>query len=176
MAGLEIEIKSYCEDREACIRRAVALGAVLSVKHGEWDRYFTHPCRDFGSTDEALRVRRSDGAFILTYKGPKLGGMSKTRIEEEAAVQDGDALEKILEHLGFRLFGEVRKERLLYRLGETELCFDRIEELGDFVELERRGTEREIVEKELFALAAELGLSRFETRSYLELLIERRRS
>lgn len=169
---MEIEIKSYCDDREACLHRAEALGAVSSGKHTEWDRYFAHPCRDFGTTDEALRVRRSGGAPILTYKGPKLGGMSKTRIEEEVTMQDGDALEKILEHLGFRLFGEVRKERQIYRLGETELCFDRIDQLGDFVELERKGTDRVTVERELFALAAELGLSRFETRSYLELLMK----
>jgi predicted adenylyl cyclase CyaB len=49
------------------------------------------------------------------------------------------------------------------------VCLDTVHELGTFVELEKLGDDKERIERELFDCASKLGLSRFETRSYLEL-------
>ncbi len=166
---LEIEIKAYCDDHDAVIEKALILGARRGKTSRERDLYLNHPARDFRTTDEALRLRQVNETVILTYKGPKVGTMSKTRREEEVAVESFEKTLTILKLLGFIPSGTVEKEREIYTLGGIEICIDRVMGLGNFVELELKGTDRERVEKELFFLAGELGLDRFETKSYLEL-------
>ncbi|MCP4135404.1 MAG: class IV adenylate cyclase [bacterium] len=166
---LEIEIKAYCDDLKQVADAVTGMGAARVVIREEEDVYFNHPARDFGTTDEALRIRSTGRSSILTYKGPKLGERSKTRLEEEVEVDNFLAMKRILEHLGFVESGSVAKVRDIYRLGDIDICVDRVEDVGTFIELEKKGTERESVEKELFELAAKLGLDRFERKSYLEL-------
>ncbi|HPV43369.1 MAG TPA: class IV adenylate cyclase [Spirochaetota bacterium] len=169
MDMLEIEIKAYCDDHYSVIEKAVILGARHGCTMREKDLYLNHPSRDFRKTDEALRLRQIGKDVILTYKGPKLGTGTKTRREVEVSAGDFEKTLEILKLLGFIPSGTVEKERDIYRLGDIEICIDRVEGVGNFVELELKGTDREHVEKELFSLAGELGLSRFETKSYLEL-------
>ena len=108
---------------------------------------------------------------VLTYKGPRLGGRSKTRVEQEADIADYAAVAIILSSLGFVESGRVAKVRKIYHLNDVELCLDRVEGLGLFIELEKKDTDREKVEAVLFNLAEQLGLTRFERRSYLELIL-----
>jgi len=65
------------------------------------DIYYNSPCRDFGKTDEALRLRNEGGQIFLTYKGKKLDAMSKTRKEVEVEVAGFDNMEDVLLSLGF---------------------------------------------------------------------------
>jgi adenylate cyclase, class 2 len=166
---LEIEIKSYCDNHAHLAARLEAMGARHAWTGKEQDLYLNHPARDFKKTDEALRLRQARGRVILTYKGPKLGTAAKTRREEEVTVEDFEQALLILKLLGFLEFGSVVKERAIYELGEMEICMDTVEGVGRFVEIEMKGTDRERIEGELFRLAGELGLDRFERRSYLEL-------
>lgn len=169
MEMLEIEIKSRCDDHAPVIERLGSIGARLAESRRENDLYLSHPARDFRSTDEALRLRQVNDTVILTYKGPRLGGETKTRREVEVAVAEFEPMLGILGLLGFIAAGTIAKERDIYRLGDVEICIDRVEGLGNFVELEMMGTERERIEKDLFDIAAKLGLDRFEKKSYLEL-------
>jgi len=168
---LEIEIKACCDSEEEVVSRISALGGVFDERRTESDVYYNHPGRDFKKTDEALRIRNAGGRTVLTYKGPKIGNKSKTRIEHETAVADTAVMAQILGDLGFVESGRVVKDRSLYHLGGIEICVDRVEGLGLFVELEKKDTDREKVEAELFALAEKLGLTRFERRSYLEMIL-----
>ncbi len=170
---LEIEFKSACGDLSAVKRKIMELGGTFQKTETEEDHYFAHPARDFARTDEALRVRSAGGKYYLTYKGPKLGGPAKTRLEHQVAVASGEETEKILHQLGFGHLGTVRKTRQLYTLGDATICLDRVEELGDFVEIEMLGEDRRAIEKKLTAQAAELGLSGFITSSYLEMLLQK---
>jgi adenylate cyclase class 2 len=167
---LEIEIKSYCDDHGAVIKKLVALGARHGGIRKERDLYLNHPSRDFRRTGEALRLRQvNDDNIILTYKGPRLSTKAKTRREEEVTVADFESMLTIFKFLGFSPSGTVVKERDIFMLDDVEICIDRVEGIGNFVELEMKGTEYERIESELFHLAGELGLSRFERKSYLEL-------
>ncbi len=166
---LEIEIKAWCGSRDAVVSRLEASGAVLSGTRDESDIYFNHPARDFARTDEALRLRSVNGTCRLTYKGPKLSTRSKARVEHETDAGDFESVKNILLCLGFTESGSVEKKRSIYLLDGIEICVDDIAGLGTFVELEKKGQLGEGIEDELFNLAAELGLSRFERRSYLEL-------
>ncbi len=166
---LEIEIKAYADSHARIKKKIVELGGSFFRSVHEEDVYFNHPSRDFGATDEALRIRVEESGAILTYKGPKLSGLTKTRFEKETRIEDAEAAYEILERLGFVKVETVIKQRDMYLYRDIEVCIDSVEGVGDFIELEKRGENREEAEQELFALAALLGLDRFERRSYLEL-------
>jgi adenylate cyclase class 2 len=169
---LEIEIKARV-DRPKALREAIRRkGGLLLGKEVQEDRYFRHPSRDFSETDEALRIRRVGRAFSLTYKGPKIDPVTKTREEIETSVGDGMEAGRILEKLGFQEEAVVRKERERYRLGEFHVMVDRVEGVGDFVEVEKEGssyTPEELVE---FLASLGIGKGAIERRSYLELLLK----
>jgi len=113
------------------------LGTVEQV-----DTYYDAPDRDFAATDEALRLRREtpvgeDPRTILTYKGPLVDDESKTREEAETRVADVSATRSILAGLGYEPAATVRKERERYALSGCTVTLDRVEGLGEFVEVER---------------------------------------
>ncbi len=175
---IEVEVKGYADD---LIFERVREKFKLIRKEYHEDTYYQHPCRDFAKTDEALRIRirRFDGHFeaFLTYKGPKLDSVSKTREEIEVLINDPDKHARILEALGFREVLTVEKVREKYYVEKgITLTLDEVEGLGKFVEAETLTDDREkipeLVEK-LKSLLESLGVKRFERRSYLELLLGR---
>lgn len=166
---LEIEIKAWCDGHDSVRSRLEASGALFSETRNEVDIYFNHPARDFAQTDEALRLRSVNGKCRLTYKGPKLSTRSKARVEHETDAGDLESVKNIMLCLGFTVSGTVEKKRNLYILNSIEICLDDVADLGTFVELEKKGQLGQGIEDELFKLAADLGLSRFERKSYLEL-------
>ena len=175
---IEVEVKGYGNDE---VFEKVRKNFRLIRKEYHEDTYYQHPCRDFSKTDEALRirVRRFNGHFeaFLTYKGPKIDPRSKTREEIEVPIEDPDAHARILESLGFREVLTVEKVREKYYVEKgITLTLDEVEGLGKFVEIEAITDDKskvpELVEK-LREILLELGVTRFERRSYLELLLEK---
>jgi adenylate cyclase class 2 len=171
MNDLEIEIKAWCPDLAPVRKTLETLGAVYVKTEREEDRYFNHPARDFSRTDEALRLRRVGDIVTLTYKGPKLSQTSKARVEKETCVDNGSEASDILALLGFKASGTVIKTREFFDLNGITICLDQVDGLGAFVELEKKGGDLEAIEQELLALAGQIGLDRFERRSYLELIL-----
>ena len=111
----EVEQKFPVADLEAIQRRLAELGAAIPEPEEEVDLFFAHPARDFAATDEALRLRQKGGRGFVTYKGPKIDAATKTRRELELPLGDAPAAiaawREMLEALGFRPAGEVRKSR-----------------------------------------------------------------
>jgi adenylate cyclase class 2 len=180
----EVENKFPVEDLESMARRLVAHGARFDEAIEQVDHYFAHPARDFAQTDEALRIRRVGECNLVTYKGPKIDQATKTRYELELPLATGGELARqyvqLLRALGFRSVAEVRKRRrcgrFTWRQWPVEATLDEVEGVGRFVELEIRtdaDTLRE-AQTSLIALAAELGLTNVERRSYLEMLLASR--
>lgn len=170
----EIEIKSYCDNLDDLKDRLAAGGAKFLNSEIEADTYFNHPAKDFKITDEALRIRRAGSRCFMTYKGPKLDIKAKTRYEKELEISDGDALREILIRLGFIEVNDIIKNRETYDYNGILICLDRVQGLGDFVELEKIGDDIKNTQDMLFKIAGQLGLSRFERRSYLELKMEKK--
>jgi adenylate cyclase class 2 len=173
LKDLEIEVKAYCGDHLSVINRLISLGGKFVKRTDERDIYFNHPSRNFIETDEAFRIRRTGDETRITYKGPKQPGKAKTRVEEELAISDYDKMYEILVRLGFTPSREVKKSRDTYRYNDITVCIDIVEGLGEFVELEKIGSDIPGIEDELLKLAGNLGLKDFEKKSYLELLEEK---
>jgi adenylate cyclase class 2 len=169
---LEIEIKAALMDRRRVESRLRDLGARSRGEHRQVDLYFAHPCRDFGATDEALRLRLDGDRQVMTYKGPKLDARSKTREEIEQPV-DFDDMATTLHRLGFRDFLKVEKMRSDFELDDVIISLDRVNGLGDFIELEVSDDDHERGLARLLEMKTRLGVEGNETRSYLEMLIDK---
>ena len=173
---MEIEVKFKVDNLGDLENRLKELGAVFKGTEIEEDIYYQHPCRDFRLTDEALRLRRTPKACELTYKGPRAPGKLKAREEIVVEVKDFVKANILLRKLGFRKIAVVKKTRRKYILGNREICLDEVEGLGEFIEVELL-VEKSLseAEKELLDFAKKLGISGEPiTKSYLELLLERR--
>ncbi len=186
---VEIKIPLTSEGRSAIEESIVRIGGISKGVEYQSDRYYNHPCRDFATTDEAVRLRelvvrspdsdRSVRYLQMTYKGPKIDPLSKTRDEVTMEVSDLEAADTILRALSFRFVREVRKKRSTYQIGDISVCVDDVDGLGSFVELECVTSSRAGVtdtRERLFSLASQLGLdTRRATReSYLSLLMRAR--
>jgi adenylate cyclase class 2 len=169
---LEIEAKAHCPDPVGVEDKLVSMGAELVEDIHQKDTYYKHPTRDYAATDEALRIREVSEETRVTYKGPKLDQTTKTRVEIELSV-DGDA-HSLLMRLKFEPVRVVEKQRRVYHLAGLEVCVDRVKDLGSFVEIESKSSNRDIEgeKKRIFELLHELGLEKFERKSYLELLLD----
>ena len=177
----EVELKFPLPDSRNVLARLASLGAVVASPVEQVDRYFNHPARDFGETDEAFRIRSVGATNCVTYKGPRVDSATKTRREIEVSFADGpDAASQMAEvwqSLGFRFVREVRKTRTPLTLDwhqcVYELAFDDVPPLGMFLEIELLADEvgRDAARDAILALAGELGLTNSERRSYLELLL-----
>lgn len=157
------------------------------------DWYYSHPMRDFGVTDEALRVRRTivQGneqllRSVLTYKGPRIDPLGesqlfKTRREIELPIgttsDNVDRLAEILEVLGFRPTATVAKVRrcLQVHWGEwkVEFALDDVRDLGTFVEIEIVASDGSAssAQTAIAAIAKQLGLQSPITSSYRNMLL-----
>jgi adenylate cyclase class 2 len=174
---LEVEIRYRYTDRDRLISQLVSWGATLTQDRTDIDHYFNAPDRDFSASDEAFRLRRMGETNCLTYKGPKRDKETKTRTEIEVPLGNGDEvardMERLLISLGYRPVVVVRKQRQVYRFSrngfDLEACFDEVERVGAFIELEIMAQEDqyESAKGVLLQTAADLGLTEKETRSYL---------
>lgn len=183
-------MKFPVDDAAAIESRLLALGAASRGSVSQLDRYFNHPCRDFAHTDEAVRLRQVAERVELTYKGPRVDAVTKTRREHSLPLAAPDtfggprstveAWTGLLVSLGFRVVAEVSKDRTVFSIDRgslaVEIAIDTVAGLGAFVELELLAEEAglDAARDCLRDLARELGLTASERRSYLELLLEGR--
>lgn len=178
----EVELKFRIADPSAVTTWLAGHGATPAALVEQRDTYFNHPSRNFAETDEAFRIRTVGDANRLTYKGPLLDQLTKTRQELEVACEPGpaghDKLRQLLLALSFREVITVVKQRTAWHLDwqgrPFEAAVDEVGRLGTFLELETiaAGDDWESARDMLLQLATTMGLHDSERRSYLQLLLE----
>lgn len=155
----------------------------------EVDYYFNSPVRDFSKTDEALRVRLSEGPdgkkeIEITYKGPKIDFRTKTREEITIKLSNNVPVESVMilfEKLDFKLVGIIEKIREIY-IGDfgMRIYLDNVSGiingkrvyLGYFIEVEILGEYSEENVRRVLNYIKKLGCTKTIRESYLELLIK----
>ena len=174
---MEYEVKIRVGSLGPARARLMALGIRPLSRLTERDTYFNASDRDFGKTDEALRIRVTETGTTLTYKGPKIGRNDvKAREEIIVSVDRGDAMSGLLEHLGFQRTAEVVKVRENYVVEGTFVALDEVQGLGPFVEIEAPpGLSGEEAVALISRVRETLGLAGGETiLSYLEMILATR--
>ena len=175
---IEVEIKAKIDDKNEAFKKINEIGGVYSHSEKHHDIYFNGDNTDFRKTDEALRIRqipdRDDFKKILTYKGPKLNGETKTRKEVEVEINDTDSMAEILVNLGYKPSAIVDKVRRVFKYEDYTITVDKLNQLGYFIEIESViNDDNDItdVEEKIKGIFNKLDITRgFENLSYLELL------
>jgi predicted adenylyl cyclase CyaB len=163
-----VEIKARLIDRTELTRRAAALADAGPFELTQDDTFFR--CE---TGRLKLRVLSPGEAELIFYRRSDIAG-PKESFYDLAPVDDADALRRVLD-LACGTVGRVCKQRTLYLVGATRVHLDRVEGLGDFVELEVVLTDHQSTEQGqqiAHALMAELGIQPTELLSgaYLDLL------
>ena len=174
MIEVEVKVRADHEKVRSILKKIGAAKVGVEIQS---DTYFAAPHKDFAKTDEALRIRSLDGQAVLTYKGPKLDGVSKTREELETPV-DEVTITRVLHALGFSEAGIVRKIREVFRAGEITVCLDAVEGLGEFLEVEIMAENEKTLETaryRLFDFLKQFGFGEKDSIriSYLEMVLEK---
>ncbi len=174
---IEVEAKARLRDHEKTEKLLVSRGATFQGEVLHTDTYFLHPSRDYGATDETLRLRiiRWEGKeeHRLTYKGPRMDQLTKTREELEVEIGEPEDLALLLKKLRFTPLKVVKKKRRYYELDRLEITVDFLDELGWFIEVETEVEEDwENARDGVVAFMKSIGCGKLERRSYLELLME----
>ncbi|MFW9864150.1 MAG: class IV adenylate cyclase [Candidatus Thorarchaeota archaeon] len=187
----EVEVKITLEESEQLEAALLKIGARKLNTETQVDAYFDHPCRSFPETDEAIRIRRrqphtDDHQVVtddrplneMTYKGPKVDPLSKTRVELSVGLDDSREAGLILTQLGFKAIAKVTKIRSFYAVREITISIDDVIDVGKFLELERVVEhEHQIASarEDIFDVVRELGLNPEESirDSYLEMYLEK---
>jgi len=181
---IEIEGKYRVDDPNSLLAELTKLGAQeLSVQSHE-DHYLRHPSRDFRITDEALRMRRVNDRWFITYKGPRQEGPFKIRPELELPLSVGTEQDwlRIWQNLGFELVAVVCKSRRVFSLSNVHrgmlVTLDDVVGIGTFAEVEcvvHSSQELTEAEQAIGLAANHLGLSFHERRSYLSMVLEQQK-
>ena len=174
---LEIELKVRVPSLDPVRRQLAGHNARFVGRIHEHDVYYNAPHRNFGVTDEAVRVRYTNNHAIVTYKGAKIAASGlKAREELNTAVESGEAFEAILDRLGFTRTAEVNKWRENYQLDTASVSLDSVDELGTFVEIEVLAERDDnAAAAQIERISKEIGVEGEPIlASYLELLLAKR--
>ena len=134
----EIEIKLRLESVEQG-RRLLRQAGFRIVRRRVQEINFVFDWADLSLRAQGLllRLRRAGRRSTLTLKGPSQRGQYKSRLEHETVVSDPDAMETILNGLGFRRVFRYEKYRTEYagpRPGGVAMLDETV--IGVFLELE----------------------------------------
>lgn len=163
----EIEIKARVGDKAALIdalkRQNITLGEPVTQR----DQVFGPTGETGGGVNTLpwLRLRTETKNDVTTqyFTLKKAVTNQMDSIEHETVVADGAELLAMMPHLGFVPYSDLTKTRAKTRLGDVEICVDRIEELGDFIEVEKltgEDADYDEVAEELWALLESFGVAR----------------
>jgi predicted adenylyl cyclase CyaB len=167
-AARNVEIKARIESVQALLPRAQAIAGSPAQTIRQDDTFFACAhgrlkLRDFGDGHgELIQYQRADAA------GPKTSTYVRSPTASPATLRDALAR-------GLGQIGRVRKQRLLLLAGRTRIHLDRVEGLGDFLELEvvlADGEDEAAGLAEAHALMQRLGIApaQLVRGAYLDLL------
>ncbi|MDR1957434.1 MAG: class IV adenylate cyclase [Planctomycetaceae bacterium] len=179
--SFEVEMKFRIENTDGFLNVCTAHGMIFGPPVEERDVFYQHPSRDFAVTDEGLRIRHRAGEYFITYKGPKIDSLTKTRQEIELPLhcdeENYTKWENLLLSLGFIHAGIVTKIRRTahfdFRNRSFEITLDTLPVQGSFAELETIAEEASLdaAKTSLWELAATLHLEENIRISYLEMVL-----
>ncbi len=170
----EVKLKLESPTLTEVYKNLINDGMQFIRRETEEDIYFNTEFRDFSKTDEALRIRKTDTEIEFTYKGPKIGKLSKSREEITVNVNNAENLIKILEKLGIKPVYTVVKNRIFLRDREFIICLDTVKDLGEFIEIEiPNSTEEKLIDYvNLFLKKYKIKATQIK-KSYLEMLVSK---
>ena len=135
------------KQRQFLLARLPAIGARLEREEFEVNTIYSGETLNMERT--ALRLRRVGKNAILTYKErfPSSSSIKHQR-EDETRIDNPDAMEAILDALGFAPALVYEKKRATWRLGDSEIVMDELP-FGLYMEIEGKESDIKAIERKL---------------------------
>ncbi|MDX1681787.1 MAG: class IV adenylate cyclase [Phycisphaeraceae bacterium] len=137
---IEIEIKMRLEALEPVEAALEAAGGKSVQRLQEHNTYFDTPDHSLKSSDQGLRLRveRWDDQrqIVITHKGPRAHGRTKTRAENEVEVTSTTDAARLLTALGYVPVMSFEKRRRRWTLDGCQVELDTVPYIGSFIEIE----------------------------------------
>jgi len=168
-----IEIKAHLRCPQAVEAKAAALSALPPELLSQEDTFFKVP-----SGRLKLRVLAAAEGQLIAYERPDAVGPKLSQYSIHCT-SDPESLRAVLT-ASLGLLGTVRKQRLVYHVGQTRVHLDRVDGLGHFVEVEvvlrpeQTEEEGEAQARELLR-ALDIAESDMVPGAYLDLLLSHTR-
>lgn len=124
-----VEIKAQVSDMASLKERAKSIATEGPFEINQEDTFFK-------CNSGRLKLRKFDDARgeLIFYRRSDQGG-PKESFYLRSKTSDPDTLRQSLD-IAYGMTGQVKKARSLYMVGRTRVHLDKVEELGDFMELE----------------------------------------
>ncbi|MCX6807502.1 MAG: class IV adenylate cyclase [Patescibacteria group bacterium] len=175
---IEVEIRAHIDNLPKLKKNLREINARLISKKQQTDRIFGRD--DFLDANKMVieggfiaRIRTNDNKSILEFKEIRRNGIA---LELSSALHDIDAGCKFLQKLGFREAFTVSKKRTSYRYKDVIICLDAVDQLGDFIEIEKTVSKSALTKQarqECIQLLNEImPNAKLETRKYGDLIQE----
>jgi len=169
----EIEIQVRLTTASPLIK-TLGINGLFQYEKRQVDEYYIPPHRDFTGVrpiKEWLRLRDASGAYSLNYKNwhYDADGKSDYCDEYETPLQDIEQARNIFTALNYKKIVTVDKVRKAWLYQDWEVAIDRIQGLGDFVEIEYKGSanpDPRAETKKMVAWLKSIGVENIE-RNYL---------
>jgi adenylate cyclase class 2 len=133
---MEIEIRAKVNNLETIKQKVINLGGELIKKTKQIDEYFgeMNLYEKIGYSF-LMRVREENDKKYITYKGAKKREDGVWE-EYEFKIDDKEKAISMFFDMGLEKVIKVMKYREEYKLNNLSICLDKIENLGNFVEIE----------------------------------------
>jgi adenylate cyclase class 2 len=161
----EVEVKARLKDRENIINKLIDMGCSFSEELHQIDHIFIPNGIPFPPPYETpiLRVRKQNDKHLLTLKISQSN--RQDCIEHELEIDDGDKMLEIIKLINYQKVPMVNKKRIKTNFNTMEIVIDTVENLGEFIEVERIVNEdnpqvRQKIQEELLDFLTELGISK----------------
>ncbi len=135
----EVEVKIKIADASHIVESLTALGCAFGEPIAQRDIVYipdgvpTVPCP---AGTNVLRIRLQGGRKFFTLKRSDPGN-HLSKLEHELEISDDKQMDEIIKLLGFKIVADTVKMRQKCEINGYEICVDRVNELGDFLEMEK---------------------------------------
>ncbi len=134
----EVEIRSKCANLNKLKNKIISIGAVHIKTEVLIDKVFGRP-KDLDNNTKIIegrfsaRIRKNEKKTLVEFKQIKRNGIGLEFSSPVPEISDG---EEFLTSLGYEEAFTVSKVRDTFQITDFELCLDRVDILGDYLEIE----------------------------------------
>lgn len=142
---LEIEIRTCVEDKTEIVKKIEDIGFKKENSIIQHDIMLDTVSANLFRSGNKIRIRIEDGKAELTYKGDINNYQNISKREEiniSISKEEIDNYLKIFSSIGYPMCFQIKKEREIYKKGDTTITVDLWPIIGYLIEIE--GEEEEI--------------------------------
>ena len=160
----EVEIKARLRDKEKIIEKLKTLGCTFEPAITQSDVVYAKnlgTVEIFNANDVFLRIRvKGNGKILFTIK--QRGVNDLDALEHEVEVSSKEEMKKAILLMGYKEAVRVSKTRVVTHYDGCEICIDDVEDLGQFIEMEKLTEEgdSEAIQAELFKFFESIGITK----------------